>query len=193
MRSIIKYFIEHPTVVNLCLFLIVGIGIFQLVNTRTTTFPTQRIRFVDITVPYPGATPEEVEEGITLKIEEELQSVDGIDRITSRSSNSLSVVSVEMTEAAATNVVVAEVKNAVDKINDFPRGVEPAIIEKRDVPNLALAFAVTGDVSLQVKKDYADQIENELIAKPGISEVIVSGAPAQEIEIAVSEAALRRY
>ncbi|MEM9836200.1 MAG: efflux RND transporter permease subunit [Bacteroidota bacterium] len=193
MRSTIKYFIEHPTVVNLCLFLLVGIGIFQLVNTRTTTFPTQRIRFIDVTVPYPGATPEEVEEGITLKIEEELQSVDGIDRITSRSQNSLAVVNIEMTENAETNVVVAEVKNAIDKINNFPRGVDSPIIEKRDVPNLALAFAITGEVPLQVKKDFADQIENELLAKRGVSEVLISGTPDQEIEIAVSEEALQRY
>jgi multidrug efflux pump subunit AcrB len=193
MRSIIKYFIEHPTVVNLCLFLIAGLGVVQLLNTRTTNFPAQRVRFIDVTVPYPGATPREVEEGITLKIEENLEGVDGIDRVTSSSASSMARISAELTEDAETNVVLAEIKNAVDRINNFPNGVEPAVVDKREVPNLALAFAITGPHSLVTKKDYADRIKDDLLAVDGISEVIVSGTPGQEIEIAVSEAALRNY
>ena len=193
MRSIIKYFIEHPTVVNLCLFLLVGIGVFQVMNTRTTNFPSQRVRYVDVSVPYPGATPTEVEEGITIKIEETLQSVDGIDRITSASLNNLSTVTIELAEESETNTVVAEAKNAIDKIANFPDGAEAPIVEKREIPNLALAFVLTGDAPLSVKSDYANQIENDLLSQRGISDIMVSGTPREEIEIAVREEALSAY
>ena len=193
MRSITKYFIEHPTIVNLCLLLIVGVGLMQLLGTKTTNFPQQRIRFVDVTVAYPGATPEEVEEGITIKIEEELEGGEGIDRVTSTSGANLATISVEMTEDSDPEAVMAEVKNAVDKINNFPRGVEEPVVELREKKDIALAFAIVGEQPLQVKKDYADQIERELLAVAGISDIVISGVPEQEIEITVSEGQLQAY
>ncbi len=193
MRSIIKFFIEHPTIVNLCVLLLVVLGGLRLVQTQTSYFPQVKERFVDIAVPYPGATPEQVEEGIILKIEEELEGVEGIDRISSSSSANLGTLAVELTEDAEADVTLSLVKNAVDKINNFPAGVESPVVEKRDVKDLALAFAVTGEVSLAIKKDYADEIKKDLLNIRGISDVVLAGAPAQEIEITVDETALRTY
>lgn len=193
MRKIIRFFIEHPTIVNLCVLLIVGLGALRLMNTDTSYLPKAKERFVDVIVPYPGATPEQVEEGIILKIEEELEGIAGIDRVSSTSSPSLAAVAVELTEDADADVLLGLVKNAVDKINNFPRGTEPPVVEKRDVKDLAMAVALSGPVSLQAKKDLADEIEKDLLNKPGISDINVSGAPEQEIEITVSEEALRAY
>ena len=193
MRSITKFFISHPAIANLCVLLIVVLGGLRLLQTQTTYFPKAKVRFVDIAVVYPGATPEQVEEGVVIKIEEELKGVKGVDRVTSSSKANLGTVSVELLEEADSDVVLGLVKNAIDKINNFPRGVEPPVVEERDVKDLAIAFAITGDVSLQTKKDLADEIERSLLTKPGISEIEVAGDLAQEIEIAVSESALRRY
>lgn len=193
MRNIIKFFIEHPTIVNLCVLMIVGLGLLRLMQTETSYLPKAKVRFIDVVVAYPGATPEQVEEGIILKLEEELEGIEGIDRISSQSASSVGTVAVEMTEAADEDVTLGLVKNAVDKINNFPRGTEPPVVEKRDVKDLALAFAITGDVSLQVKKDFADEIEKDLLNQPGISDIVMSGAPEQEIEITVSESQLRAH
>ena len=193
MRNIIKFFITHPTIVNLCVLLIIGLGAFFLINTQTRFFPKVKERFVDIAVPYPGATPEQVEEGILLKVEENLEGLDGVDRVTSTAAASLGTINVELTEAADADATLSLVKNAVDKINNFPRGVEPPVVEKRDVKDLAIAFAITGDLSLQQKKDYADEIEKDLLNKDGISDVMLSGAPEQEIEITVSETNLQAF
>ncbi|MEM8585154.1 MAG: efflux RND transporter permease subunit, partial [Bacteroidota bacterium] len=193
MRNILKFFISHPTIVNLCVLMIVALGLLSLFATQTRFFPVTKERFVDISVVYPGATPEEVEEGILLKIEEELQGIVGIDRILSTASPSLGLVAVELTEDAVADETLALVKNSVDKINNFPRGVEPPVVEKRDIKDLAMAVALTGDISLQQKKDYADQIEEELLAMPGISDIALGGTPDQEIEISLSETALRGY
>ena len=128
-----------------------------------------------------------------LKVEENLEGLDGVDRVTSTAAASLGTLNVELTEAADADATLSLVKNAVDKINNFPRGVEPPVVEKRDVKDLAIAFAITGDLSLQQKKDYADEIEKDLLNKAGISDVMLSGAPEQEIEITVSETDLRAF
>lgn len=193
MRKLIKFFIEHPTIVNLCVLLICGLGAMKLMQTDTSFLPKAKVRFIDVAVVYPGATPEQVEEGIILKLEEELEGLEGIDRISSASSASLGTVAVELTESADEDVALSLVKNAVDKINNFPRGVEPPVVDKRDVKDLAMAVAITGDVSLQTKKDVADEVEKDLLNKAGISDIVMSGAPEQEIEISVSEDQLRAY
>ena len=193
MRSLIKYFIQHPTIVNLCLFLLVGIGFMRLMQTQTTNFPKQRIRLITITVPYPGASPSEVETGVTIKIEENLEGKQGIDRVTSSSRENLAIITVELTEESDPNVVLAEVKNAVDKVNNFPDRAEPPIIEKIEIKDVALAFGIVGDVPMAVKKDYADYIKDELMGTPEISDVVINGLPVEEIEIQIRELDLLRY
>jgi len=193
MRSIVRYFIQHPTIVNLCVFLIVGIGFLQLLQTQTTNFPKQRIRFISVVVPYPGASPSEVERGITVKIEENLEGIKGIDRVTSTSSENRASISVELTEASKTDAVLAEVKNAVDKINNFPDRAESPIVEKVEIKDIAITMGIEGDVPLAVKKDYADQIEDDLLARPGISDIEIGGLPEEEIEIQIRENDLQKY
>jgi multidrug efflux pump subunit AcrB len=193
MRSIIKYFIQHPTVVNLCLILLVGMGAMRLMQTQTTNFPKQKIRFLSIVVPYPGASPTEVEKGISIKIEENLEGIQGIDRVTSTSGENLSTVLVELTEEANPNNVLAEVKNAVDKISNLPDRAESPIFDKVEIKDVAVVFGIKGDHPLSVKKDYAQQIKNDLLAKPEISDVIIYGLPPEEIEIRIRENDLLKY
>jgi len=193
MRGITKYFIQHPTLVNLCILLLVGIGGLQLYQIQRTNFPKQKIRFIDVSVPYPGATPSEVEEGITVKIEDNLEGISGIDRVTSASNESSATISVELEEYADANVVLTEVKNAVDKVNTFPDGIEPPIVEKREVMDITVSFGLMGEAPLATMKDVAKEIENDLLAFKGISQVFIEGVPEEEIEIQVRENDLRTY
>lgn len=193
MKGIIKFFIQYPTLVNLFLFLLVGLGVLQLSRTRSTNFPTQKVRYIDITMAFPGASPSEVEEGITIKVEDNLEGIPGIDRVTSSSKENLAIIHVELEEYSDPNKLLVEVKNAVDKINDFPRGAEPASVEKREPQDITLSIGLVGDLPLQVMKDYADEIRNDLMSMPGISRVYVQGVPDQEIEISVRENDLRAY
>ncbi|MEL7122375.1 MAG: efflux RND transporter permease subunit, partial [Bacteroidota bacterium] len=193
MRSIIKFFIQHPIILNLCVFLIIGLGFIKLTQTQVTYFPKQRIRFLTVLVPYPGASPSEVETGITKKIEDNLEGIEGIDRVTSTSANSLATVVVELTEASDDKAVLAEVKNAVDKINNFPDRAEPPIIEKVKVKDLAMTLGIRGNLPFSAMKDYADVIEDDLLASSAISEIIVEGLPAEEIAVEVRDNDLQRY
>ncbi|MBV6647901.1 MAG: efflux RND transporter permease subunit, partial [Cyclobacteriaceae bacterium] len=190
---LIKFFIQYPTLVNLFVFLLVGIGLMQLTQIRSTNFPSQKIRFIDIAVPYPGASPSEVEEAIAIKIEENLEGVVGIDRVTSVSKENLATVEVELLEEADPNRLLVEVKNAVDRINNFPDGVEPPSIEKRDPMDITMSFGLVGDMPLQSIKDYGEEIRDDLLSAPGISRVYIEGIPDEEIEVSIRENDLRAY
>ncbi|TRX62547.1 efflux RND transporter permease subunit [Fulvivirga sp. M361] len=193
MKGAIKYCIQHPTLVNLGVLLIVTVGLLKLIETQNTSFPKQKVRFIDITIPFPGATPSEVEEGVTLKVEDNLEGIEGIDRVTSSSKENLATIEVELEEEADANQLLIEVKNAVDKINSFPDGIEQASISKRDPLDMTLSMALSGDVPLQTRKDYAESIKDELLLHEGLSQVFVKGVPDEEIEIRVRENDLRAY
>ncbi|MEM1326757.1 MAG: efflux RND transporter permease subunit [Bacteroidota bacterium] len=193
MKSIIKYFIQHPTVVNLFVILLVAIGLMSLVQTKRTAFPQQDIRLLSIVVVYPGATPTEVEEGVTIKIEENLEGIQGIDRVTSTSQDNLASIVVELEEGVDANIVLAETKNAVDKISNFPQGAEEPVISKIDPIALAATLGVIGDAPLQTINRYAEEVKDDLLKYKGISQVFVEGTPEEEIVIQVREADLRAY
>ncbi len=194
MKGAINYFIKRPTLVNLMMFLLVGLGILKLSQTQNTNFPKQKTRFVDVNVAFPGASPSEVEEGITIKIEDNLEGIEGIDRVTSTSQDNLATISVELTEEAKADKMLVEVKNAVDKITNFPVGVESASVEKRDPQDLTVSFGIMAkDMPLTAIKDIAKQIEDDFLAQPGLSQVVIQGVPDEEIEVRLRENDLRRY
>lgn len=194
MRDVIKYFVQRPTIVNLMMLLLVGLGILELSQTQETNFPKQKVRFIDVTVSYPGASPSEVEEGIVLKIEDNLEGIDGIDRVFSQSQDNKASIQVELLENADADEMLVEVKNAIDQINNFPVGVEPASVIKQDPMDLTVCFGIIiEDTPLFLMKDIAKKIEDDFMAHPGISQVVIEGIPEEEIEVQIRENDLRRY
>ena len=90
MKKLIEYFVKHPIFGNSILALIMVFGLFALINTKVTFFPDRPANFITITASYPGASPEEIEEGITLKIEDAIKGITRVDRTTSTSSENFS-------------------------------------------------------------------------------------------------------
>ncbi|MCL3780433.1 efflux RND transporter permease subunit [Prolixibacteraceae bacterium JC049] len=194
MKKLIRFFTLQPTLVNLAMLILMGVGIMQLLNTQKTNFPKGGVRFIDVSVAYPGASPEEVEEGVTVKIEDNLEGIYGIDRVTSQSMDNRAAIQVELIEGADANAMLVEVKNAIDKINNFPAKVEQPSVEKRDLENLTMSFAIESEnSSLFEIKDIAKKIENDFVAHEGLSRVVIEGIPDEEIEISVRENDLRRF
>ena len=141
----------------------------------------------------PGASPEEIEEGIVSKIEENLKGVTGIERTTSVSSENLGVVTVEVFKGFDIDGVLRDVKSAVDQTPSFPVSMEPPIIGKQETQSAAISFSLSGDVSLKTLKDFARNVEKDLLAIDGISKIELDGFPEEEIEIAFKESELRQY
>ena len=120
MRGLIQYFIKYPIAANLLMIGLFALGWFGLANIKSTFFPEVESRIISIQTVYPGASPEEVEEGIINKIEENLKGLSGIERFTSVSRENSGTVTVEVLKGYDTDVVLQDVKNAVDRISSFP-------------------------------------------------------------------------
>ncbi len=193
MNSIIEYFIKYPIAGNLLMFTILVGGIFGLSNMKSTFFPVIPDRNIQVQAIYPGSSPEEIEEGIVLKIEENLKGIEGVDRITSTSQENVGSVIIEVKKGYDADEVIQDIRNAVDAINSFPAGMEPATIFVIEGRSFAINFSLSGPVDLKTLKKEARRVEDELLAKEGISKVVLNGFPEEEIEIAFREDALRKY
>lgn len=193
MRSVIKYFIHNSLAANMLMVAILIMGTFGMFNTKRLFFPEIREKIIIVQATYLGASPEEVEEGVISKVEEAIKGVSNIDRITSKSLENVGTVTIEIVERTDIDVVLTDVKNAVDAISSFPVNVESIQVYKFEILNNAISYAISGDVELKTLKQYARKIEEDLLAIEGISKVVLQGIPDEEIEIAFREADLRTY
>jgi len=191
MRGVIDYLIRTPIAGNILMIFIFIMGIFSAFQMKSSFFPEVPSRIIQIQSIYPGASPEEMEEGVVTKIEENLIGVKGVERTSSVSSENSAIITVEVFSSFDTDLVLLDVKNAIDRIPSFPVGMEPLIIFKLENITPAIDFALSGDVSLKTLKNYARVMEDEILAMDGISKVTVTGFPEEEIEIAFREADLR--
>jgi multidrug efflux pump subunit AcrB len=193
MKNVIQYFIKYPIAANLLMFTLLVGGIFGASMMKSTFFPEAEDKLINIQAILPGASPEEVEEGIVLKIEEKLKGLEGVEKITSSSQENAGSVTVQVLKGYDANDVIQDVKNAVDAINSFPSGMEPATIYVAESTDFAISYGISGDVDLKTLKIEARRIEDELREQAEVSNLVVSGFPDEEIEIAFKEDALIKY
>ncbi|MEL7191368.1 MAG: efflux RND transporter permease subunit [Bacteroidota bacterium] len=193
MKNLVAYFIKYPITGNVLMVAILTLGMIGLFSLKSTFFPENDAKLITIAVVYPGASPEEVEEGVVNKIEDNINGITGIDRVSSVSSENTGRVTIEVARGYDIDLVLRDIKNSIDGISSFPLGIEPPVIYKLEVLNVALQFAISGDVDLNTLKEYARKVEDDLLANPDVSKVELSGFPDEEIEIAVRENVLRTY
>ena len=183
MRGLIEYFVRYNLTGDLLMIAILAAGFVGLTNTRSNFFPETDSKTIQVQVIYPGASPEEVEEGIIAKIEENLKGIAGIDQVKSVCNENAGNITIAVISADRTDEVLQNVKNAVDRIPSFPVGMEPPIVFKQDAIGVAISFAVVGVEDLRILKQEARRIERELREVEGISQVQLSGFPGEEIEV----------
>jgi multidrug efflux pump subunit AcrB len=193
MRAIIRSFIQKPRVVDIFVGLIIVVGLATLASMRTNFLPPEPINFVAVNVVYRGASPQEVEEEVVDKIEDNLDGLKGIDRVTSTAQESFANIRIELLEDADPNEVLQDVTNAVDRITTFPSGVETPTVFKEEILNYTMTVGIVGETSLSTLKDQAKYLKDELTFSPNISQVFLSGYPEEEIEIRLRENDLRAY
>ncbi len=194
MRSIIGYFIKYHVAVNVMILAFVIFGIVGMLNMQSSFFPLIESEIITINVTYPGAAPEEIEEGIVLKIEDNLKGLVGVDRVTSTSRENGGTITVEIETDEDIDVLLSEVKNAVDRVPNFPTGMEPLVVAKQENIRETFDFFLSGEgVDLATLKQISRQIEYDLRAMDGLSQIELAGFPEEEIEIAVNENNLLAY
>ena len=193
MRQFITYLNKYTIWPNAIILVVVTLGIFSVFNIKKAFFPEIDPNTISVTVVYPGASPEEMEEGVVIKIEEALKGIQGIDEINSTASENTARVSVSVDTDYDSEIVLTDVKNAVDRINSFPESAERPIVINAKPQETAISIILIGDVELMALKRYSEGIRYDLLASDIISEVTLSGFPDREISIEVPEETLTRY
>lgn len=192
--GIISYFARNPVAANIIMVLLLVGGLIAGLSLTAQVFPTIDPGIIQVTVPYPGATPSEVEEGITRRVEEAIFGIEGVDRVLSRASENNGVVTVELKDFVDADEVKDDIEAAIDQIADFP----PADAEQPKVTSLeslneVMTLVVTSDLSEYHLRQGAEQLEEALLTLPSVSLVDMLARRDYEISITVSEDALRRY
>ncbi|MFL2619927.1 MAG: efflux RND transporter permease subunit [Flavobacteriaceae bacterium] len=194
MRNIIAYFVKYPKAVNILVMFFIVFGVSGVLALKSSFFPLIDSKFISINATFPGASPQEVEEGVIYKIEENLKGVSGIVRVTSTSRENSGTILVETDEDFELDAILFEVKNAVDKVPSFPVDLEPIVITKVEEQQPTVIFSLTGkNIDLKSLKNVSKNIEKDIRNIEGISQVSVSGFPDEEIEISVTEEDLLKY
>ena len=192
MRDFIKYFVKYPVSANVIMLLIIIFGCMGLFNLRKTFFPERSAKIIIVDAIFPGASPLEIEQMVTLKIEDNIEGITGIKRITSKSLENTSNIIVEIENDASNQVVLQDIKNAIDRVNSFPDEMESPSISLMEDLNPAISFAINGQVTLSQLKKTAEEIEDDLKGMDGISKIRISGYPVEEMEISVRENDLKK-
>ncbi len=178
---------------NLLMFVILVGGIIATLTNRMEIFPKIDTHQISVTVPYRGASPQDSEEGVCIKVEEALAGIEDIKKIYSTASEGSGSVVVEVEDFADTQEVLDDVKAAVDRIDTFPKETEEPIVAILEVPEQVVTIVLYGDASQKSLKKMAERIRDDLRETKGISQVGLSGVPLYEISIEVSEETLRKY
>ncbi|MBL7207000.1 MAG: efflux RND transporter permease subunit [Desulfobacterales bacterium] len=193
MESLGKWSINNRVTVNLIMIFIIVAGLITVMNMRRELNPQFALDMINVSVVYPGASPEDVEEGICIKIEEKLKGIEGINRTFSNAYEGRGSLTVELDSDADDRRVLDDIKAEVDRIDTFPEDAEDPVITEIINRNPAITVAVYGDVSEKLLREIAERIRDDLTDTRSISLADLVGVRDYEISIEVSEENLRRY
>lgn len=193
MRKIVEQFVRFPFYANIIIAVVLIAGFGAMIAMKKSFFPERQSREIYVTVVYPGASPKEMEEGITTRIEEAVRGIVGIKEFTSTSSENFSRVAIETTGEYDLDETLQEVKNAVDGISSFPVDAEKPVVFKRRTSTNAMRIGLSGDVDLLTLKKHADQIEEDFLRSGIVTQMSISGYPSLEISVEIKEENRLRY
>ena len=192
-KGIIAWFAANHVAANLLMLFIIVAGLISSCSIRKEMQPKFQIDWVRVTVPYLGAAPQEVEEGVVIKIEEAIQDVPGIKRIIGEANEGSGEVTAEVEVGHDIDQVLNEIKLRVDAISTFPALTEKPVVAKVEFRNPVILIAIYGDLDEFARKALGQETRDDLMSHPDINDVIFFGDRPYEISIEVSELTLRMY
>ena len=193
MNGIIHWFARNSVAANLLVIGIVVAGFTGLSSAKREVFPTVSTDMISVKVEYLGAAPAEVEEGVCIKVEESIESIEGIKKITSTAAEGLGTVMAELLPGTDMSEALDEIKAAVDAIDTFPELAEKPLIEEVFVEKQVINVAIAGDLDEFTLKRIGERVRDDLAAIPGITQVKLANVRPYEIAIEVSENSLLKY
>lgn len=193
MKGIVAWFARNGVAANFLAILIVAGGLMAMGRIKKEVFPEMSSDMIEVQVPYPGASPEEVEEGICIKIEEAVQSLSGVKKITSTAAENMGTLMLELLPGEDASRVLDEVKARVDAIDTFPVEAEKPVVNEAILRRQVLNVAISGQADELTLKKLGERVRDEISAIPGITQVQLGNVRPYEVSIEVSENSLRQY
>lgn len=201
MRAIISWAISNSPGMNVLMVGLMLLGTLCLATMRRETFPNFELEIVLVSVPYPGATPEDVEEGICQKIEEGVRSLEGIKQVTSIAAESSGFVLIELrADVRDVQKVVAEIDREVKRISTFPVQAEDPQVQQITFRSPAIRVGIIGpeadrdDLQAEVRlRDVAESVRDDILQLPAVSSASIMGGRPYQIDVEIAEQQLRSY
>ena len=189
----IAWMVRNRVTPNLLMIVLIAGGLFFASNIKQEVFPEFDLDLVNVSVPYPGSSPEEIEQGIILVVEEAIRGLEGVKEITATASEGRGSVSAELLEGADQQRIYQDIKQEIDRITTFPEDAEEPevslVMRRREVIDIQLY----GEVSERVLRELAEEVRDGLLQSPGITQVELEGARDYEIHVLVDQETLRTY
>lgn len=193
MKRLLAEFARNTVFANIVFILIfLGGGIAAMSMIREN-FPKFSLDMLIVSVAYPGADPEEIEEGISQKIEEAIQEIEGIKQYTTTSKEGVGTTLIEIKENYPVGDVLEDVRTRINAISTLPPDAEKPVIDELTVKDAVMLLYLSGDMSERRIKEWSERVKDEIQQMPEVSQVSIFGSRDYEISIEVSEAQLRKY
>lgn len=193
MKGAVTWMAQNHVAANMLMIFVLLGGLASMLKVKKETFPEFSLDQVQIQVPYLGASPEEVEEGVCKRIEDRLVGMEGVHRVRSVAAEGMGMVTVELERGAQVSRMLDDIQNEVNRIDTFPEETERPVVKEVIRRNRVIDLVVYGQVEEKTLKAVAERIRDELRSDGGISQVDLRGVRPDEISIEVSEEVLRRH
>ena len=193
MNGVISWFARNGVAANLLVAFIVLAGLYSMKNLKREIFPEVDSDMISVTVSYLGAAPSEVEEGVCIRVEEAIQSLEGVKKITSVAREGMGVVTAELLEGEDASKLLDEVKARVDAIDTFPEEAEKPVVQEVLIRKQVINIAIAGDVDDATLRRLGERVRDDLTALPNVTQVELENVRPYEVAIEVSENTLREY
>ena len=191
--GLLAWFARNDVAANLVFFLLIVIGGVGVLFAKLEVFPEIEPNVVTVSVAYPGANPEEVEQGVILRLEEAVADVEGVDKVRGVAVEGQGVVTVEAQDYVDMPDFYEDVKSAVDRLTSLPAGAEEPSVSRAGDKVQVVAMALYGEVSTRALREQAERVKDDLQQSGAISQVTISGLPPYEISVELDERTLRSY
>jgi multidrug efflux pump subunit AcrB len=193
MERITRWFVQNRVAANMMMIFIIIAGFVTIPYIKMEVFPAIEVDIINVSIIYPGASPSDIEESICVRVEERLQGLEGIKKITSTASENLAVISVEILPEQVVEDMLDKVKAQVDAINTFPDDIEKPTVQQIIAVSEVITIAVDGNLDEDNLINLTEMIKDDIDALPGITYTTLVGKKNREIEIEISEKTLRKY
>jgi len=190
-RGPMAWMAKNSVAANILMAILLAGGLIAATKVNQEFLPEAQLDEVSVNVPYPGASPDEVEQGILLAVEEAVRGIDGVKRVTSTASEGNGSVRIEVLESYDVNRVTDDVRNEVDRIRTFPLDAENPIISAVKLKRAVMDVIVAADVSENVLRELTEQTRDRLLQSGGITQVELSNVRNYEIAIEIPQDKLR--